>query len=60
MFFEEQLFEELNLSEYVRNGEVSVMGNMVSLWLGNFETENDLFALLEYTEDGDWISSTFC
>ena len=38
------------------------MENMVSLWLGNFETENDLLEYTEesYTEDGDWISSTFC
>lgn len=38
------------------------MENMVSIWLGNFETED---ALLEYTtdsytEDGDWVSSIFC
>ncbi len=38
------------------------MENMVSLWLGNFETENALLEYTEesYTEDGDWVSSTFC
>ncbi len=38
------------------------MENMVSIWLGNFETENDLLEYTEetYTEDGEWVSSTFC
>lgn len=38
------------------------MENMVSLWLGNFETENALleYTAESYTEDGDWVSSTFC
>lgn len=38
------------------------MENMVSLWLGNFETENALleYTAESYTEDGDWIPSTFC
>jgi hypothetical protein len=38
------------------------MENMVSIWLGNFETENALleYTAESYTEDGDWVSSTFC
>ncbi len=38
------------------------MENMVSIWLGNFETENELFEYTteSYTEDGDWVSSFFC
>lgn len=38
------------------------MENMVSLWLGNFETEQALleYTTESYTEDGDWGASTFC
>lgn len=38
------------------------MENMVSIWLGTFETENALLEYTEesYTEDGEWIPSTFC
>ncbi len=38
------------------------MEKRVSIWLGNFETEDELFKYTaeSYTEDGDWVSSTFC
>ena len=36
--------------------------NIVSLWLGNFESEDRLmeYTTEEYTEDGDGIASEFC
>lgn len=36
--------------------------NMVSLWLGNFESEGMFteYTTEEYTEDGDCIASEFC
>ena len=38
------------------------MENMVSIWFGNFETEDALleYTTESYTEDGDWVSSIFC
>lgn len=38
------------------------MEEMVSIWFGNFATENDLleYTAESYSEDGDWVSSIFC
>ncbi len=38
------------------------MENMVSIWLGNFETEKALLEYTQesYTEDGEYVPSTFC
>ena len=37
------------------------MNDHVSIWIGNFENEEELmnYTNIEYTEDGDSISSTF-
>lgn len=33
------------------------MDNMVSIWFGNFQTENDLleYTAESYSEDGEWV-----